>query len=211
MFDVTAPTQQELRREELNATHPVTEQHRNRRPRAPLFWVPLASAIGIALLVALLFLASRLGDDESSTTRTTTGSTTTDAGNDGADDGSATGAGSGTLSAGSKNLIGAGAAPGSLAPLAGQTVTGTDARVQEVVSDEGFWVGTGATDRVFIQLRRTSESPFKVRAGQRVDLRGTLRKADGSFLERSGVTDGEGRDLLQRQGAYVLATSIRLS
>lgn len=102
-----------------------------------------------------------------------------------------------------------------LAALAGQAVTGTAVTVESVVADEGFWVGTSPTDRVFVVLTpaaRTSqdESPFQVEAGQSINLQGTLIPLAGG-PETLGVDPDEGADQLVQQGHLVEATSITLT
>ncbi|MDQ3979753.1 MAG: hypothetical protein M3314_09395 [Actinomycetota bacterium] len=102
-----------------------------------------------------------------------------------------------------------------LASLTGREVVGRAAPVESVVADEGFWVGTSASDRIFVFLTPAArgtpgESPFTVRAGQRVELRGTLRALSGE-PSSLGVDEPEGASVLRSQGHYVEATSVRLS
>jgi hypothetical protein len=84
-----------------------------------------------------------------------------------------------------------------------------------VVADEGFWVGSSAQDRVFIFLTpeartRQGESPFQVRAGQRVTLEGSLKPVPADITP-FGVDAAEGADQLRQQGQYVEATRIALT
>ena len=102
-----------------------------------------------------------------------------------------------------------------LATLTGREVVGRGAPVQSVVADEGFWVGTSATERIFVFLtpaaRGTAgESPFTVQAGQKADLTGTLRALSGE-ASSLGVDEAEGASVLRNQGHYVEASSVRLS
>lgn len=106
-------------------------------------------------------------------------------------------------------------ARGSLTDQVGGPVTGT-APVQSVVSDEGFWVGPGQTQRVFVHLstearRSQGESPFRVTAGQQVMITGTLTANSSDSQATAGVTDAEGLALLRQQGAFVQAMTIALS
>ena len=107
------------------------------------------------------------------------------------------------------------AAAGRLSALAGQPVEGRAATVQSVVADEGFWAGADQNRRVFIFLTpqartKVGESPFQVRAGQSVDLTGTL-KALPDDLTPFGVEEPEGAAQLRSRGQYVEATAVRLS
>ena len=107
------------------------------------------------------------------------------------------------------------AAAGRLSALAGQPVEARGVAVQSVVADEGFWVGSDQARRVFVFLTlqarsRPGESPFQVRAGQSVDLTGTL-KAVPKDLTPFGVDEAEGAAQLRGQGHYVEATLVRLS
>lgn len=125
----------------------------------------------------------------------------------------APGAGS-ALTAGSRSLLPVPPRE-ELASLTGNEVVGRGAPVQAVVADEGFWVGTSATDRIFVFLtpaaRGTAgESPFTVQPGQRADLTGTLRALSGE-PNSLGVDDAEGASTLRSQGHYVEARSVRLS
>jgi hypothetical protein len=123
-------------------------------------------------------------------------------------------AGGGSLTANGEDLLAA-ASGGSLAERAGQAVTGT-AKVESVVSDEGFWVGSSAEDRVFVFLtpearQSQGESGFQVTAGQTVSLEGALTALQESPEVAEGVTADEGADQLTSQGAYVRAESVELA
>lgn len=103
---------------------------------------------------------------------------------------------------------------GSLGGTESDAVTGT-ATVQSVVADSGFWVGPSADKRVYVFLTRQArggqaESPFKVTAGQQIDITGTLLPTVAHQDVVDGVTDAEGRALLDRQGQYVSASKVDL-
>lgn len=130
------------------------------------------------------------------------------------DAGAGAGAGGASLTADGQDLLAA-AAGGSIAERAGQAVTGT-ATVESVVSDEGFWVGSSADDRVFVfltpQARQSQgESGFQVTAGQTVSLGGAVTALEESPEVAEGVTAEEGADQLTSQGAYVRADSVELA
>ena len=124
------------------------------------------------------------------------------------------GPGLGTLTASGRSVLDE-ASAGRYAQLHGQPVEGRAVSVQSVVADEGFWAGASEQNRVFIFLTpqartRTGESPFQVRAGQRVDLTGSV-KAVPADLTPFGVDQSEGAAQLRSQGHYIEATSVRLS
>lgn len=97
-----------------------------------------------------------------------------------------------------------------LARYAGKGVQGRGVRVQTVAANEGFWVGTSARDRVWVQLTRTRESPFAVKAGQRVWFTGRMVANPADFPRRVGVTTAEGASLLRQQGHHIEVQADRL-
>jgi hypothetical protein len=141
------------------------------------------------------------------------GSTTTASNAGGAAATPANGATAGTLTVGSQSVL---PVPASgLAALVGQPATGTGVTVESVVADEGFWVGSSPTDRVFVFLTaeaRTTqgESPFQVQAGQRIDLEGTLIALPTAPADL-GVEPPEGADQLAGQGHLIEATNVSLT
>ena len=137
---------------------------------------------------------------------------------DGAGEGAGEGAGAGgaatgaPLTADGQDLLAA--SGGSLAERAGQAVTGS-AVVESVVSDEGFWVGSGPESRVFVfltpQARESQgESGFQVEAGQTVQVEGSVQSLDEATDAAAGVEESEGLSQLQQQGALVSADSVTL-
>jgi hypothetical protein len=106
--------------------------------------------------------------------------------------------------------------PGSgLASLAGQAAEGRTVLVESVVADEGFWVGDDATNRIFVFLSDTAkaaegESPFQVKAGQRVNFAGTIKPLPDD-LTPFGVEKSEGAEQLRSQGHYIELTRVELS
>jgi RNA polymerase sigma factor (sigma-70 family) len=97
-----------------------------------------------------------------------------------------------------------------LARYAGKGVQGRGVRVQMVAANEGFWIGTSARDRVWVQLTRTRESPFKVKTGQRVWFIGTMVANPPGYPKQVGVTTAEGASLLRQQGYHVEVQADRL-
>ena len=192
-----------------------------RRRRAG--WLPLAAAALAALLLAGLLVALLGGDDDGSTGAAGTSQdgtaqdssepgTGTDAGTDAGAGAGAPEGGTGTLVAGSTDVLADGGA--GLAALAGSPATAAGIVVESVVADEGFWVGTPQS-RVFVflspQARQSAgESGFQVVAGQAVELTGTVTPLDGDPAAL-GVEDAEGADQLRTQAAYVTADTVSLS
>ncbi len=92
---------------------------------------------------------------------------------------------------------------GELTGLVGQEVRATGVPVQAVAADEGFWVGTGDVDRVWVQLVGDGESPFAVRDGGVVDFTGRVVGHDAGFAGQVGVDPAEGAEQLTRQAAHI--------
>ena len=179
-----------------------------RRHKAPLAWLPwaLLGLLVLTLLGAALLAKAAGGSDSASRTSAQGG----DAGASSAQGG---GAPEGALSAGGQDLLKL--RGGSIGSLDGQRASGT-AKVESVVADEGFWVGTSPADRVFVFLtpearQSAGESGFQVEAGQTVSLEGTIKPSSAEFAQAAGVADGEGSRQLVQQGGYVEATEVRLA
>jgi RNA polymerase sigma factor (sigma-70 family) len=97
-----------------------------------------------------------------------------------------------------------------LARYAGKDVQGRGVPVELVAANEGFWVGTSERDRVWVQLTGVHESPFKVKAGQRVWFTGRMVAHPPEFPGRVGVTAAEGAALLPQQGYHIEVRGDRL-
>lgn len=115
--------------------------------------------------------------------------------------------GTGTLTAGPTSLLPlAAAAPdGSLATYVGQPATAAGVMVLSVPADEGFWVGTSDTDRVWVQIVGNGESPYRVKTGDVVDFTGSVVTHAKKFADRVGVDEAEGAQLLGQQRAHIAA------
>ena len=81
---------------------------------------------------------------------------------------------------------------GSLRAHAGQVAVARDVPVQSVAADEGFWVGAGPGQRVWVQLRSTGESAVRVRPGQVASFTAQVVPATADFPARAGVSAAEG-------------------
>jgi hypothetical protein len=112
----------------------------------------------------------------------------------------------GALTAGGAALLpvaGIAGPDGDLAHLAGRPVRGRAVVVESVPADEGFWVGTGGADRVWVQLAGAGKSPYRVRAGEHVDLSGQVAAHGPAYPAAVGLGPGAEADLLTRQGAHL--------
>jgi hypothetical protein len=90
-----------------------------------------------------------------------------------------------------------------LARHAGQRVRGINVPTRGVYADEGFWVGTGGVDQLWVQLVGRGESPFKVRPGQWASFTGRLVPSPPGFAERVGMVPTEGAALSGRQAHHI--------
>ena len=88
-------------------------------------------------------------------------------------------------------------------PLPTGTAVGRDLRVSAVPADEGFWVGTGPAQQVWVQLVAVGESRSAVQAGDRVSFTGVARQVDAGLPARIGLTEAEGAAELLETGVYV--------
>ncbi len=91
-----------------------------------------------------------------------------------------------------------------LATMANSAVEAPALVVQAVPSNEGFWAGCGP-DRLWVQLEGASESPFRVRPGQRLTLRALVQVNPPGFATAVGVSPQEGASELDRQGFHLRA------
>ena len=99
-----------------------------------------------------------------------------------------------------------------LAPWVGREVVVRSARVLSVDADEGFWIGEGADQRVWVQLLTPDESGPQVRPGATVSFTARMTANGDGFAAGVGVDAGEGAELLTRQGHHLAvgADGVRL-
>ncbi|MCW2530210.1 MAG: hypothetical protein JWM76_5070 [Pseudonocardiales bacterium] len=87
---------------------------------------------------------------------------------------------------------------------AGQPVAATGVLVLSAPVDNGFWIGTSATDQVWVQLLLPGlVSPHPVRAGDHVSFAATMVANSPTFVGDAGVTAEQGAALLTAQQAHI--------
>lgn len=172
----------------------------SRRGGVP-WWAWLLGLLAIGVALFMVFAGGDSGDGEAGSAG---------AGSEATGDSSGAGgtAAEGTLSAGGTDLLPIASSGGELGQYEGESIDGRSVAVESVVSDEGFWVGNGPQERVFVHLDLEGESGPEVDAGDRVDLSGTMTAAPEGFAGALGVTDEEGAGQLDQQGSYIEATQI---
>ncbi|MFG1927191.1 hypothetical protein [Cryptosporangium sp. NPDC048952] len=92
---------------------------------------------------------------------------------------------------------------GTLRSSVGRTAEAQQVLVLSVPADEGFWVGSGPLDRIWVQITGSGESPVVVRASQRASFTGTVVAHDSGFAARIGVNVLEGASRLTSEGAHL--------
>jgi hypothetical protein len=96
--------------------------------------------------------------------------------------------------------------PGNLIRFVAKPVRARGVPVQSVPADEGFWVGTSATNRVWVQLRGPAESAYDVGVGDKVSFTGRVVSHGAHFAASVGVSPAEGaRELSHQRGHLVVA------
>jgi hypothetical protein len=98
--------------------------------------------------------------------------------------------------------------PGDLIRFVAKPVRARGVPVQSVPADEGFWVGTSPTNRVWVQLRGPAESAYDVEVGDTVSFAGRVVSHGAGFAASVGVSPAEGaRELSRQRGHLVVAQS----
>ncbi len=181
---------------------------RKKKGGAWLWWL-----LGLLALVLLaILLISLLGgdDDEQSATATPTPTPSAQSTPEPATGAPAGAAGAGTLTARNESLLPVPA--GGLGDFETEQATGQGVSVQSVVKDEGFWVGSSAEDRVYVEyggdVGADETQGFEPKVGDKVDLTGELRPAPENPGQTLNLPDQAARQV-SRQGAYVNADSVQ--
>jgi hypothetical protein len=119
------------------------------------------------------------------------------------------GSDAGRLNAGGTQLLPPPA--GGLSGQVGETVTGKDVAVQAVNGNEGFFVGSSTTDRVYVEwggdVGEDEASKFQPQEGDKVNLTGPLQAAGPVQLRKLKLSEAEAR-LVRSQGAFVNADRV---
>ena len=93
----------------------------------------------------------------------------------------------------------------------GKSVRSSNVTVLAVPADEGFWIGTSAANRVWVQLPQGKESRAHIVAGDHVRLRGRVVPHTDSFPKRVGVTASEGPGELRRSHQHIRAEQVTVT
>lgn len=88
-------------------------------------------------------------------------------------------------------------------PLPAGPAQATDVVVQDVPANEGFWVGTGPGQRVWVELEAAGESATRITVGSRLSFVGTAVRLEPGYAERVGLAPDEGSAELEQLGGYV--------
>jgi hypothetical protein len=148
--------------------------------------LPLLLGLLLAVLLAVV-LISLIGGDDS-------------------DDG---GSNAGQLTVGNAKLLPP--PTNGLSGQAGKTATGKDLAVQSVNGNEGFFVGSSATERVYVEwggdVGENEASRFRPQKGQRVNLTGPLQPAGATELQKLKLSSADA-ELVRSQGAFVNADRV---
>ena len=149
--------------------------------------LPLLLGLLLAVLLAGLLIALIGGDDSDDK-----------AGSD-----------SGRLAAGGAELLPPPA--NGLAAQVGETATGKDVVVQSVNGNEGFFVGSSAKERVYVEwggdVGENEASRFRPQKDQRVNLTGPLQPAGARQLSKLKLSAADA-ELVRSQGAFVNADRV---
>ena len=150
--------------------------------------LPLLLALLLAALLALLLISLLGGDDDGGTSDT------------------------GTLNAGGAQLL---PPPASgLSGEVGKAASGKDLVVQSVNGNEGFFVGSSTTDRVYVEwggdVGANEASRFQPQKGDRVNLTGPVQAAGAEQLRKLKLS-GDDLELVRSQGGFVNANRVTKS
>jgi len=180
----------EARRQQAQQRIDDRREDANKRKGGAPLWVWIAAGL-VVLLLAIMFFASRGSDDTE--------------GSGGAGTGTA-----GVLEADGVDLFSLGSGKkgnsGDARELEGETVSGQGVKVQSVVSDEGFWVGSSEQKRFFVFLDIEGESGEDIRPGALLDFSGELRPLPFDFKKRFALGKSSDAGRLRSQGLYLELT-----
>jgi hypothetical protein len=151
--------------------------------------LPLLLGLLLAVVLAVLLISLIGGDD--------------------GDDGGTTGSDAGQLTVGNTQLLPP--PENGLSSQAGKTATGRDVVVQSVNGNEGFFVGSSSTERVYVEwggdVGEDEASRFSPKKGERVNLTGPLQPAGATELRKLKLSSADA-ELVRSQGAFVNADRV---
>jgi hypothetical protein len=163
--------------------------------RSPLKWILPA----VIVLVIAVFAVALIGEDNAHGPSSVRSNSKPPQGPPATEKSS-----NGRITSGGTDLFAVG--KGGLGKLDGKPVTARRVSVQ-TVKGQGLWVGTSASERVFVKPSGGSVKGLQI--GQRVDLQGTVRKTPA---KTSGLgLRGEDLRQVQLQGGYVSASTLKRS
>ncbi len=87
--------------------------------------------------------------------------------------------------------------------MVGKPISGSAVPVQSVPGPEGFWVGENTTDRMWVKLLPSGDSPVDVKPRQLLDLAGTVVANGDGFAAKERVDAAGGAEQLDRQKAHI--------
>jgi hypothetical protein len=168
------------------------ERGGGRRRPAWLMW--LLALLAIAVIAAILIALLSGGDDDKTSGKS----------------GASAQSQPETLTSNGQSLLPL-PAGGKLTGSVGQDTVGTSVVVQAVNSDRGFWIGTSAADRVYVEYGGAAgktESGFKPsKIGQHVDLDGPVRAAPANPAKVLKLSAADAAQV-KAEGAYINANKV---
>jgi hypothetical protein len=179
-------------------------------------WLPPLLAL-LVIGVILAFVIVGRDDDQAATEAPGGTSTQADGeiGTRGAEAGAVGGGaatGDGTLTARSVSLLPP--PDGGLGEYVGEPVTGAGVPIQSVIEGDtgaaGFFVGTSAQERVFVQMSGATGADIEPRDGQTVNVQGAVRAAPEDAAGELGLSAPDAQTV-EDQGGYVAADSVTMA
>jgi len=147
--------------------------------------LPLLLALLVAALLAILLISLIGADDDNS------------------------GSEAGRLNAGGAQLLPPPA--DGLSGEVGKSATGKDVVVQSVNGNEGFFVGSSATERLYVEwggdVGQNEASRFQPQKGDRVDLTGPVQPAGAKQIRKLKLSSADA-ELVRSEGAFVNADRV---
>ena len=100
---------------------------------------------------------------------------------------------------------------GGLRPVVGNDTVGNGLTVRRIVGGDGFWVGTGAADQIYVEYGggagKTEGGFHPDRVGQRVDLDGPVRAAPADPAKTLNLSTRDAAQV-KSEGGYINANRV---